>query len=101
MKQSSLILALIFMLITSSCAVSKVQVGNYNEVDCKSEVYLKGTDSYVLWELIPIRKTESLVKVKDYEKIVRRSFIDGLGTYGTLGFFSFYTVKIKVKDCDK
>lgn len=80
-----------------SCKVTKVQVGNYSSIEGKSIVYDKGKDIYLLWELFQIRSVENQIKIADYEKIVKRSIFDNVVYYGTMGIFSFHTVKIMAK----
>lgn len=89
------------MIFASSCSVNRVQVGNYENIDCKPIVYKADKDFYLFWNTVPVRRTEKGVKVKDYEKVARRKFFDTVVFYGTAGIFSFYSVKIYVKECDE
>lgn len=100
MRIAKTILGIILILISTSCGVQKVQVGNYENIDCKSKTLTKGKEVALFWEMVTIRKVEKTVKVKDYEKVVRRDVFDNVIFYGTVGILSFKSVKIKVKDCD-
>lgn len=77
--------------------VSKEQVGNYNSIEGNPEVYSKSKDIYLFWDVVPLRRTDKKIKLTDYEKVVKRNFFDNVIYYGTVGIFSFYTVKIKIK----
>jgi hypothetical protein len=88
------------VILITSCGATKVQVGNYNNIDCKTTLYKKSKDIYLFWDIVPIKRTEKKIKVKDYEKVVRRDFFDNVIFYGTAGIFSFYSVKINTKKCD-
>ncbi len=95
------ILFISLFILTTSCVTTRVQVGDYENIKCKSTVYKKDKDFYLFWNKKPIRRLEDKVTVKDYEKVSRRGFFDTIIYYGTLGTFCFYDVKIKIKECDK
>ncbi|PKP43608.1 MAG: hypothetical protein CVT95_12035, partial [Bacteroidetes bacterium HGW-Bacteroidetes-12] len=100
--RSVIVFVLLFVLLFgSSCSVKKVQVGNYQNIDCKKVVYKEDKDMLLFWNLVHVKKTEKGIKVKDYEKVSRRRFFDNVVFYGTAGILSFYTVKIYVKECDQ
>jgi len=103
MKKSTTIILLTLFLafFVSSCAVTRQQVGNYNEVECKPKVHKESKDLYLFWDLLPLRNTEKRLKVKNYEIVVKRSFFDNVAFYGTAGIVSFYTVKINIRNCDE
>ncbi|MDD2278377.1 MAG: hypothetical protein PHD06_04315 [Bacteroidales bacterium] len=100
MKRTITIILAIIVLISTSCAVTTVQTGNYSEMDCKPRVLTKEKEIHLFWDMVPIRTMSKKLKLENYEKSTRRTFFDTVIYYGTLGFFSFHTVKIKVKDCD-
>ena len=87
----------LFLLLFSSCKVEQVQVGNYSALEGKSIVYDKGKDFHLFWDKIPLHRIERNIKITDYEKIVKRNFFDNVIFYGTIGIFSFHTVKIMTK----
>ena len=99
----AIIFSLIFSLglFASSCTISRDVFGNYARKQCTPKVYKKGKDIYLFWDNLHVRKTEKNLKLKDYEKVVKRNFFDSVVYFGTMGIFSFYTVKIKTKDCDE
>lgn len=101
MKRTITIILAIITLLSTSCAVSTVQVGNYNEIDCKPKVLTKEKEIHLFWEMLPVRTMDKKLKLDNYEKDTRRTFFDTVIYYGTIGIFSFHTVKIKVKDCDQ
>ncbi|MFN2127164.1 MAG: hypothetical protein ACK2TU_04830 [Anaerolineales bacterium] len=96
------ILFFIFLLflITSSCTVSREQFGNYNEMEGNATVYRQDKNFYLFWNLIPVKKIEKELELADYEIVVKRNFFDTIIFYGTIGIFSFYTVKIKIKELE-
>lgn len=100
MRSFLLFLSLLILIIASSCSVKHVPVGNYENIDCKPIVLKEDKDLLLFWDLVTVRRTEKGIKVKDYEKVSRRKFFDNVVFYGTAGIFSFYSVKIYVKDCD-
>ncbi len=89
------VLVLCFFLF--SCKIEKVQVGNYNALEGKSIVYDKGKDIYLFWDQVPLQRLESKIEITDYEKIVKRNLFDNVVYYGSMGIFSFHTVKIVTK----
>lgn len=101
MKRTITIILAIITLLSTSCAVSTVQVGNYSEIDCKPKVLTKEKEIYLFWEMLPVRTMDKKLKLDNYEKNTRRTFFDTVIYYGTIGIFSFHTVRIKVKDCDQ
>lgn len=101
MKRTITIILAIITLLSTSCAVSTVQVGNYNEIDCKPKVLTKEKEIHLFWEMLPVRTMDKKLKLDNYEKDTRRTFFDTVIYYGTIGIFSFHTVRIKVKDCDQ
>lgn len=101
MKYKITLFFALFALISTSCAVSTVQVGNYADLDCKTQVIAKDKDIALFWELVPIRTVGKDLKLENYEKTTRRTFIDAVIYYGTMGIFSFKTAKIKVKECEE
>lgn len=64
-------------------------------------VYRKDKNFYLFWNLIPVKKIEKDLKLADYEIVVKRNFFDTIIFYGTIGIFSFYTVKIKIKESEE
>jgi hypothetical protein len=94
MRQVSLLILLSIIILTSACAVKRVQVGNYDKKEGKATVIAKGKDFYLFWDQIPLKRVEKKIDVNDYEKVSRRKFFDVITFYGTLGIFSFYTVEI-------
>ena len=68
MKQL-LTVSLLVVFLTSSCMVSKEQVGRYNEIEGNTKVYEINKDAYLFWNLIPLRRTDKKLPIKDYEKI--------------------------------
>ena len=104
MRQVSLLIILSVIILTSACAVKRVQVGNYDKKEGKAIVIAKGKDFYLFWDQIPLKRIEKKIDVKDYEKVSRRKFFDIITFYGTLGIFSFHTVEIysiKARDIEK
>jgi hypothetical protein len=100
MKQI-IITSLLSLIILSSCTVSKEQVGNYNNTEGKTTLYKKDKDFYLFWNLIPVKNIEKNLTITDYEIIYRRSFFDAIIYGGTLGIFSYYNVKIFIKESDE
>ena len=96
-KVSLIILLTIFL--ATACSVQKTSVGNYNEIQCDEKLLTKEKDVALFWELLPMRRVEDFITVKNYEKISKRNFFDTVVYYGTIGIFSFHTVKIYVKEC--
>ncbi|HCY00875.1 MAG TPA: hypothetical protein DG754_12120 [Bacteroidales bacterium] len=101
MKRTITIILAIITLLSTSCAVSTVQVGNYTEIDCKPKVLSKEKEIYLFWEMLPVRTMDKKLKLDNYERSTRRTFFDSVIYYGTIGIFSFHTVRIKVKDCEQ
>lgn len=104
MRQVNLLIILSIIILTSACAVKRVQVGNYDKKEGKAIVIAEGKDFYLFWDQIPLKRIEKKIDVKDYEKVSRRRFFDVITYYGTLGIFSFHTVKIyaeKAEDIQK
>lgn len=95
-----LLITLVILFTATSCAVSTVQVGNYAQQDCKPELLIKDKEIALFWELVPVRTVGKKLKLENYERVSRRSFIDTVIYYGTIGIFSFKTVRIRVKDCE-
>ncbi len=100
MKQTIIILLAFTTLLLTSCAVKTTHVGNYNEVDCKPKVIIDEKEIHLFWNMLPVRTIDKKIKAESYEKTSKRSFFDTVVYYGTLGIFSFNTVKVKVKDCE-
>ncbi len=96
-----IIITLLSLLITFSCTVSKEQVGNYNEMKGNATVYQKSKNFYLFWDLVPVQKIEKDLTITDYEIIIKRNFFDSVIYYGTIGIFSFYDVKIKIKESEE
>ena len=84
------------LVLVSSCVVSKEQFGNYDSSKYPTETIKKGKDFYLFWDKVPVKRIDKKLNIKDYEKIVRRNIFDVTLYYGTLGIFSFYSVKINV-----
>ncbi len=95
------VLVVLMLSTTISCKVNKEQFGNYETQTGKTVVYDKGKDVYLFWDKISLNKVEDNMQIQDYEKITKRNFFDNIIYYGTFGVFSFYTVKIKVKEDEK
>ncbi len=87
------------IILATSCTIQRTAVGNYNEVQCDKKLLTKEKEVALFWELIPIRKVDKKIKVKNYEKVSKRGFFDTVVFYGTAGIISFHTVKIYVKEC--
>ncbi len=100
-KIRAFILFLAFLVLLPSCLVNRIQVGDYDRAKCKSTVYRKEKELYLFWENVTAKSIEKDLKIENYEKIMRRNFFDAVVLVGTLGVFSFYTVTIRVQDCDK
>ena len=100
MKHSKIIVILVIILMASSCSVSSVPVGNFDNIDCRPSVHASDRDFYLFWDNVPIRRLADNIEYEDYEVVSRRGFFDTLIYYGTLGTFSFYKVRIRVKDCN-
>jgi hypothetical protein len=81
-----------------SCKVETLHVGNYATQPGKPVVINKGKDIYLFWDKVPLQRVEKKVAITDYEKIVKRNLFDNVIYYGTIGIFSFYTVKINAKE---
>ncbi len=101
MKYKITLLLVLFALFSTSCAVSTIQQGNYADMDCETKVVAKDKEIALFWELVPIRTVGKDLKLENYEKTTRRTFIDAVIYYGTMGIFSFKTAKIKVKECEE
>lgn len=101
MKYKITLLLALLTLFSTSCAVSTVQQGNYADMDCDTKVVAKDKEIALFWELVPIRTVGKDLKLENFEKTTRRTFIDAVIYYGTMGIFSFKTAKIKVKECDE
>lgn len=99
MKKNIYLLFIGIFFSMQSCLVSKEQFGNYNESDCPTKIVAKGKDIYIFWDKVHIREEKPDTIPVNYEKIVRRNIFDAVVFVGTAGIFSFYTVKIKSKDC--
>ncbi len=97
--RSVLAILTLSIVLLSSCAVNTVQVGNYDENECKPKVYKEGKDVSLFWEMVPLRRTEKKINLENYEKVTKRDFFDTVIFYGTAGIFSFKTVTINVKNC--
>lgn len=94
-----IIITLLLLLTSTSCVVSKQQVGNYDTEKCKNSQTVKGKDFYLFWNQLPVTKVADNVDAKNYEIVVKRNAFDAIIFYGSIGVFSFYTVKIKT--CEK
>src|SRR6056297_1470699 len=92
--------AILSLILISSCLVSKEQFGNYDSSKYPTETVKKGKDFYLFWDKVSVKKTDKNLDIKDYEKIVRRGVFDATLYYGTLGIFSFYSVKINAPKND-
>jgi hypothetical protein len=101
LNKSIILLFIILLLSNTSCKVTKEQVGNYSTTDCKPKLFREGKDIYLFWEMVPLRRTEKKINLNNYEKEVSRDFFDTVIFYGTAGIFSFYSVKINIKDCSE
>lgn len=99
-KYISIILLFAFLYTLPSCVVNRIQVGDYDRAKCKSTVYKKDKELYLFWELVTAKRIDKRLKLQNYEKVMRRNFFDSVVLVGTLGIFSFYTVTIRVQDCD-
>lgn len=89
------IIIILFVFGIVSCKVSQTNIGAFNP-EQPSKVQCKSKDIYLFWDLVQLQSTEEKCKVVNYEKVVKRNLFDNVVYYGTLGIFSFYTVKIKV-----
>jgi hypothetical protein len=58
MRQVSLLILLSIIILTSACAVKRVQVGNYDKKEGKATVIAKGKDFYLFWDQIPLKRVE-------------------------------------------
>lgn len=94
-KKSPLIIALLLLFVSSSCVVSKQQIGSFDASKCKTTETIKGKDFYLFWNQIKVKKISDDVKQKNYEIVIKRNVFDTFVFYGSIGIFSFYTVKIK------
>lgn len=97
MKHILLIFTLILSLGFSSCQVQRIQVGNYENQEGKSQIYEQGKNFHLFWDLVPLKEIEKNLSIQDYEIVQHRSLFDNIVYYGTIGIFSFHTVKIKYK----
>lgn len=98
-KNLVIALAFVVLLLSTSCVVSKQQVGNYGTEKCKNSQTVKGKDFYLFWDQIPVSKVADNIETKNYEIVVKRNAFDALIFYGSIGIFSFYTVQVKT--CEK
>ncbi len=97
-----IILAIILsLLLITSCAVTKEQHGNYDSSKYQTETIKKGKDFYLFWDKLPIKRIDKKLDIENYEKVIKRGFFDATIYYGTLGIFSFYSVKIKAPKEDR
>lgn len=96
MKYRIFLTTILLLIFTVSCTVTRETHGDYDSSKHKTKTLVKGKDLYLFWNQLPVNRTENQVDVEHYEKIVRRGFFDAAIYFGTLGIFSFYSVKIKV-----
>jgi hypothetical protein len=101
MNKQIILSAFTLIIFLSSCAVQKEQLGNYSTSEGKTTVYEKGKDMCLFWNQVQIQDVEKNLKIKNYEKITKRTFFDNLIFYGTFGVVSYYSVKIKIKESVK
>ena len=98
MKLRILLLSIIGLFLIGSCTVSKEQFGTYDDSKYKTITYKEGRELYLFWNQLPIKKLDKRIKHENYEKITKRKPFDAIVFYGTIGIFSFYTVKINIPD---
>jgi hypothetical protein len=98
MKLRILFISLIGLFLIVSCTVSREQFGTYDDSKYKTTTYKEGRELYLFWNQLPIKRLDKRIKHKNYEKITKRKPFDAMVFYGTLGIFSFYSVKINIPD---
>ena len=98
MKIRVLLISILSILLIGSCVVNKEQFGTYDDSKYKTITYKEGRELYLFWNQLPIKKLDKRIKHKNYEKITKRKPFDAVVFYGTIGIFSFYSVKIKIPD---
>lgn len=98
MRQYTVSYIIFLLILISSCTINREQVGNYNNIKGNTTTYLKGKNIYLFWDQVQLQGIEKKLTIKNYEKIVKRNFFDSVVYFGTFGVFSFYTVKIKIKN---
>jgi hypothetical protein len=98
MRIRILILSLAGLFLIGSCTVSKEQFGTYDDSKYKTITYKEGRELYLFWNQLPIKRLDKRIKHENYEKITKRKPFDAIVFYGTIGIFSFYSVKINIPD---
>lgn len=101
MKNKSIIVLVLVLLVNASCMVQEQQFGNYENQEGEEVVYDKGKDIYLFWDQVPLQKVDKNMQTPDYEKVVKRNVFDAFVTFGTMGIVSYYTVKIKTKESEE
>lgn len=87
------------VLLGSSCVVSNVSYGNYEQMECDQHQVIKDKNVYLFWHMVKVNETKLPNELQDYKVEKNMNLYDIVVTAGTLGLFSTETVKIKVKDC--
>ena len=100
MKQI-IIIALLLLTLATSCTVSRQQVGNYEEMEGKAIIYKTGKDFYLFWDQLPISSVEKKLEITDYEIIKKRRFFETIIYLGTIGIFSYYDIKVYIKESEE
>jgi len=96
MKFKLFLISILSFLLIASCTVSREQFGSFDDSKYKTTTYKEGRELYLFWNQLPIKKLDKKIKHNDYEKITKRKPFDAIVFYGTIGIFSFYTVKINI-----
>ncbi len=94
MKRITTIISILIIL-TSSCVVSKNNVGKFNPSECTQIEKIKDKNFYLFWNKVTINNIEKKIPYKSYEITKKRNAFDGIVFYGTLGICSFYTMQVE------
>lgn len=88
----------ISLMTVTSCMTTRTVVGNYKESQNEKYTYAKGKQTWVLWGLIPLGRTNVNTPADgNCEITTKYNFGDVLITGLTGGIVKTYTIKVKAK----
>ena len=97
MKKNTLVCLISIAFLTSSCLMTKTNVGNYSQTQGKEYTYAKGKQFWLLW-FFPMGRTNVKTPSDGNCQVVTRfKFVDYLISGFTLGIVRTYSIDVKVK----
>ena len=96
--RKTITLLVLLMIISTSCFVTKTNVGRYAELDGKPYTYAKGKQVSLFWGLIPMGYTDVRTPADGNCQIVTKfNFGDILVDLLTVGILNTHTIKVRAK----